>query len=38
MGKGSANDYSVGESNTRRQEGMSEVDENVNELGGVVQE
>jgi hypothetical protein len=38
MGRGSANDYSVGESHKRRQEGLSVGDENVEELGGVVQE
>ena len=36
MGRGIANDYSVGESNKRRQEGLSEGDENVEELGGVM--
>ena len=38
MGRGSANDYSVGESGRRRQRGLSGGDENIEKLGGVVQE
>jgi hypothetical protein len=38
MVRGIAIDYSVGKSDKRRQEGLSEGDENIEELGGVVQE